>query len=206
MIYRVEMIDFSAYRFHSVIDLPPDYTVFDFTKGYDPVRPLESPFGIGRYDENRRGMYNAGLFNGEDPASARTIHMGIDIAAPVGFPVRAFFAGEVFMTGYNATEGDYGYTVITQHNLGGEALYALLGHLSKSSVTGKLPGQKFAAGEIIAWVGERHENGGWNPHLHFQLCLIKPEKCDLPGVVSASQRAAALKIYPDPRLVLGPLY
>jgi hypothetical protein len=29
---------------------------------------------------------------------------------------------------------------------------------------------------------------------------------DLPGAVSDADREAALAIYPDPRLVLGPLY
>jgi murein DD-endopeptidase MepM/ murein hydrolase activator NlpD len=200
------MIDFSAFRFYPVIRLPAQYEVFDFTQGYDPARSLASGFGIGRYDENRRGMYNSELFRDGPAESARTIHVGIDIAAPAGFPVQAFFAGEIFLTGYNGADGDYGYTVITRHELGGEPLYALHGHLSRRSVEENAPGRIFAAGETIAWLGERHENGGWNPHLHFQLCLVKPEKCDLPGAVSPSQREAALKIYPDPRLVLGPLY
>ena len=33
-----------------------------------------------------------------------------------------------------------------------------------------------------------------------------PEWEDLPGVVSNAKHAEALKIYPDPRQVLGPLY
>ena len=60
--------------------------------------------------------------------------------------------------------------------------------------------------EVIAWIGDRHENGGWNPHLHFQLSLVRPEVADLPGAVSDADRAHALTLYPDPRLVLGSLY
>jgi peptidoglycan LD-endopeptidase LytH len=198
------MIDFSAFRFHPVIQLPETYEIYDFTGGYDPNRVLQSPFGIGRYDEDRRGMYEAGLF--QDPSGARTIHMGIDIGAPAGTAVHAFFPGEIFLFGNNASHGDYGFTLITKHSLGGEPLYALFGHLSARSVEGKAKGQSFAAGEILAWVGDRQENGGWNPHLHFQLSLEAPEKCDLPGVVNQQQRAEAVKKYPDPRLVLGPLY
>lgn len=198
------MIDFSLYRFHPVVKLPPDYEVYDFTQGYDPKRSLSSAFGIGRYNEERRGMYTNELF--QEANGPRTIHMGIDIAAPVGFSVHAFYAGEIFLVGNNDAPGDYGHTVITKHELGNEVLYALHGHLAKKSIEARGPGQKFSAGEIIGWIGDRHENGGWNPHLHFQLCLEKPAKCDLPGVVSASQREAALKTYPDPRLVLGPLY
>lgn len=198
------MIDFSRFTYSPVIDLPPTYEVFDFTGGYDPARDLKGEFGIGRYNEDRRGMYETALFkSGEAP---RTIHVGIDIGAPVGTPVKAFFGGEIFLVGNNAAEGDYGHTVITRHVLGGQELFALHGHLGAASIALRAPGSKFSAGEVIAWVGDRHENGGWNPHLHFQLSLRRPEKCDMPGVVSPAQRKSALRLYPDPRLVLGALY
>jgi murein DD-endopeptidase MepM/ murein hydrolase activator NlpD len=149
-------------------------------------------------------MYDAALFQGGE--GPRTIHMGVDIGAPVGEPVHAFFEGEIFLVAYNAAEGDYGHTVITRHVFGGEELFALHGHLSGRSTRERPAGAKFRAGEVIAWVGDRHENGGWNPHLHFQLSLLRPEVCDMPGVVTPARRAEALRTYPDPRLVLGPLY
>jgi len=55
-------------------------------------------------------------------------------------------------------------------------------------------------------MGEKHENGGWEPHVHFQLSLIEPKVPDLPGVVRRADREQALVDYPDPRLVLGALY
>ena len=55
-------------------------------------------------------------------------------------------------------------------------------------------------------MGTREVNGGWNPHLHFQLSLLEPETHDLPGAVSVADRSWALRAFPDPRLVLGPLY
>ena len=55
-------------------------------------------------------------------------------------------------------------------------------------------------------IANESENGGWEPHLHFQLSIIEPETHDLPGVVSIQDSAIALKLYPDPRLVLGPIY
>jgi hypothetical protein len=198
------VIDFARHKFHPVIDLPPHYEVFDFTRGYDPNRELATGYGIGRYDEDRRGMYNSALF--QDSQGARTIHVGIDIGAPAGTPVRAFFDGEVFLTGYNGAEGDYGHTLITRHVLGGEELFALHGHLAERTTRERRVGDRFRAGDVIAWLGERQENGGWNPHLHFQLSFRRPDKCDMPGVVSPAQREEALRIYPDPRLVLGKLY
>lgn len=189
------------FRFASVITLPKDYEVYDFTKGYDPNRSMLSKFGIGKYNEVRQGMYTTELFAGN-----RNIHMGIDIAAPVGTPIMSFFEGEIFLFAYNAAPGDYGHTIITKHDLDGCEVYALYGHLNEASTKNKVIGQKISTGEVIAWVGDKHENGGWNPHLHFQLSLEKPEVCDMPGAVSQENLATALKIYPDPQRVLGKLY
>lgn len=195
------MIDFGKYAYHPVIHLPPDYEIYDFSGGYDPDRERTSAYGVGKYDERRKGMYVTEIFGG-----IRDVHVGIDIAAPPDTPVHAFFEGEYFLLGNNSQPGDYGYTLITLHRFGGKPLYVLHGHLSAKSLEGKSPGGKFAKGDVIAWVGDRSENGGWNPHLHFQLSYERPEKCDMPGVVSLADRERALRIYPDPRLVLGKLY
>lgn len=188
--------------FHPVIHLPADYEVYDFSGSYNPNRFLSSPFGIGRYNEKRPGMYKEEIFIKD----RRDIHMGIDIGCPVGTPVHAFADGEIFLFAYNPAPGDYGNTVITKHQVEGRALYALHGHLSGKSLEEKFAGQKIRAGETIAWVGDKHENGGWNPHLHFQLSVEKPETCDMPGVVSEADRERALAIYPDPQMILGKLY
>lgn len=196
------MIDFKNYKFSFVIDLPKDYEIYDFTKGYDENRLLKSPYGVGKYNEKRKDMYSGPLYDKEQ----RNIHVGIDIAAPVGTPVHACYDGEIYMTGYNSQVLDYGYTLITKHSFDGMDLYILHGHLSKKSIEGKIPGQKIKKGDVIAWIGEKSENGGWNPHLHFQLSYEKPEKCDMPGVVSEKNLSESLKKYPDPRLILGDLY
>lgn len=188
--------------FHPVIKLPSEYEIYDFSSGYDPNRVLSSPFGIGRYNEKRPGMYKDEIFL----VGRRDIHMGIDIGAPVGTAVHSFTEAELFLFGNNSAPGDYGYTLITKNHVDNEVLYALYGHLSAKSVEGKYSGQKLRSGEVIAWIGDKHENGGWNPHLHFQLSRLKPEVCDMPGVVSEEQREDALRIYPDPRTVLGPIY
>jgi peptidoglycan LD-endopeptidase LytH len=188
--------------YHPVIHLPAGYEIYDFTQGYDPNRSLQSPFGVGRYNEKRPGMYESDLFT----SSRRDIHVGIDIGAPIGTPVHAFEEGEVFLFACNSAPGDYGYTLITRHLVQNETLFALHGHLSAKSVDGKAPGQQIRRGEVIAWIGDKQENGGWNPHLHFQLSRVEPLVCDMPGVVSEEQLEDALRIYPDPRLVLGRLY
>lgn len=182
--------------------LPERCEVYDFTRGYDPERARESRWGVGRYDERRPGMYTAALF----VEGARDLHVGVDLAAPVGVAVHAFDDGVIHRFGVNPAPGDYGFTVITAHVYEGRALYALHGHLSARSIEGLREGRALRRGEVFAWIGDRHENGGWNPHLHFQLSWERPETHDLPGVVRFSERDEARERFPDPRGVLGPIY
>jgi murein DD-endopeptidase MepM/ murein hydrolase activator NlpD len=96
--------------------------------------------------------------------------------------------------------------IITKHIVGDTPIWALYGHLNSESISNKKIGQKVSRGEIICWMGDKEENGGWEPHLHFQLSIIEPKTHDMPGVVDPKDRAQALVNYPDPRLVLGPIY
>ena len=193
------MVDWISNDYHPVVDMPEEYTILDLSGG-SWGRP-ETEFSIGKYDEVRPNLYNTELFAGE-----RNVHMGIDIGGPAGTPCMAFMDGEISHFGYNPAAGDYGNVVITKHEIGGALVWALYGHLDAASIEGKRIGQKIEAGEVIAWFGDFDENGGWEPHLHFQLSLVEPENHDLPGVVASEDREKALRDYPDPRLVLGPLY
>ena len=186
-------------NFHSVVDLPKNYRVLDLTKNSWPS--IDDEYCIGKYDEVRPNMYKTSIFGG-----IRNIHVGIDIGGPVGTSCRAFEKGIISNFGYNPEPGDYGFVIITEHKISGVRVWALYGHLNSKSIDGKSIGQVIEKGEIIAWFGNESENGGWAPHLHFQLSLIEPETHDLPGVVSAEDRKKALETYPDPRLVLGSIY
>ena len=136
----------------------------------------------------------------------RGVQARLDLAAPAGEPVRAFCPGTIFRLGDNALPYDYGPTIITRHTWLGQTVYALHGHLSRESLQRWSPGDAFEAGEVLGHVGSREVNGGWNPHVHFQLSLLVPETHDLPGAVNVADRDWALSAFPDPRLVLGPLY
>jgi len=195
------MLRTDSVSFHPVIHLPDDYELYDFSAGYDPNRTLTHRYGVGKYDEVRPGMYKGAQFEG-----IRNIHVGIDIGCPAGEPVLAFYGGTIHKLGDNALPYDYGPTIITRHEWLGQVVYALHGHLSRTSLGRWREGDAFSAGAQLGTVGEAHENGGWNPHLHFQLSLVRPATHDLPGAVSAADRAQALRDYPDPRLVLGALY
>ncbi|MEM6313737.1 MAG: peptidoglycan DD-metalloendopeptidase family protein [Planctomycetota bacterium] len=190
--------------FHPVIHLPPVYDVYDFTDGYDPDRPRRD-YGIGRYDEVRPGMYTTEQFEAEH-GRVRNIHMGIDIGCPAGTPVHAFDAGTLILQRDNDQPGDYGPTIICEHVLDGQPIYVLLGHLARSSLQSRQIGTDFKRGDVLGHVGEKHENGGWNPHVHVQLAIDRPDVADLPGAVSADDRAEARRKFPDPLRILGPIY
>lgn len=193
-------MNFSNVKFDPVIHLPDDYAVLDFSKHKEASFP-KSQYSIGKYNEVRPHLYQAEQYEG-----GRNIHMGVDIGGPVGTPVHAFYSGEIFLFGYNDLPLDYGHTLVTKHHIEETELYVLWGHLSKESLKNKEVGQSFQQGDVLGWLGGHEENGGWPPHLHFQLSLKKPTAPDLPGVVSSEDLEEALKVYPDPRLILGPLY
>lgn len=170
-------------------------------------------YSIGRYDENRISMYTSEHFQNttnkiDGFGGQRTVHLGIDLDGPAGSKVYSFTDGVVHSVGYNEEHGDYGYVIVIQHALpSGKDIWALYGHLDRSTVHGTLPGMKVRKGAVIGRVGDCHENGGWEaPHVHFQISLRPPETHDMPGASSMEDRPKALLQYPDPRLILGPLH
>jgi murein DD-endopeptidase MepM/ murein hydrolase activator NlpD len=199
--------------FHPIVKLPTQYWVFDFTKGVESDWQCPLDYQIGRYDEHRPGMYTTEIFSGE-----RDLHVGLDIGAPVDTEVFCFADGMVFSKGVNPEAGSYGPTIITQHELqlpisvGSNELtelckfWVLHGHLSTKSLDMVEVGDTVSRGQLIATIGDEHENGGWPPHIHIQISLAEPVDNDLPGVVKLSERAEALETYLDPRLIVGQIY
>jgi 4-aminobutyrate aminotransferase-like enzyme/Ser/Thr protein kinase RdoA (MazF antagonist) len=160
---------------------------------------------IGRYDEPRL-LYSSPLFAAEGPLEERrTIHLGVDIFADAGTTVYAPIAGTIHAFAYNGAALDYGGVIILRHTTDdGTPFFSLYGHLSRASLDGLVAGRTVGAGEALASLGTPDENGGWTPHLHFQLFTdLLDLGTDVPGVARASQRAAWRSICPDPNLVVG---
>jgi len=132
-------------------------------------------YDVGRYDEDRRGMYTSDLFGSSDDdenSSRRTVHVGLDIGAPVNTNVYAFTEGKIHSVGYNSDLGDYGHVIVIAHTLqNGKIVYALYGHLSAKSITGKYVGQAIKRGQLIGSLGNTAENGGWTGMFYLRICL-----------------------------------
>jgi 4-aminobutyrate aminotransferase-like enzyme/Ser/Thr protein kinase RdoA (MazF antagonist) len=162
--------------------------------------------GIGRYDEARY-FYTVPAFAAGDKVTDeyRTIHLGIDLFAPAGTPVYTPLAGRVVAFADNDAPQDNGPVIVLEH--AGEnhpTFYTLYGHLSRSSLERLEIGTEISRGEWLAAIGVSDANGGWTPHLHFQVITDLLELgTDFPRGAQPSQRKVWTSLCPDPNLILG---
>ena len=158
-------------------------------------------FGIGGYMEERI-IYQQPLFN-QEKAIARSIHLGVDVWAGANTAVYSPLNGQIYSLKDNNNAGDYGPTIIVEHNLDGLCLYSLYGHISRKSLVGIHPGDFIQKGERIGWLGSPAENGNWPPHLHFQLMFdMEGRMGDYPGVCSKEDVGHYRLNVPNPQLIL----
>ena len=161
---------------------------------------------IGRYDEARL-LYNSPLFGADASPleERRTIHLAMDLFADPGTSMHAPLDGIIHTLANNAAHLDYGPLAILQHDAGDAgAFFTLYGHLDKKWLARLKIGQRIARGEKFARIGTCEENGGWPPHLHFQIILdLLDLDANFPGVAYASQRAVWTNLSPDPNLLIG---
>lgn len=139
------------------------------------------PRGPGRLESSVLGALPATAQVGKAPASVRRApgqlqwplrgvlyarfgrkgkspHDGIDLAAPVGTPVRTAAEGSVLFAG---PQQGYGLLVIIEHHQGLVTVYAHNRDLRVRT------GQQVRDGQVIATVGESGKTSG--PHLHFEV-------------------------------------
>lgn len=104
---------------------------------------------------DRQGIITRGQVN---PGLDDETHSGLDIAVPVGTPIRASGGGVVTEVGDDA---EYGQYVMLTHP---EQYRSLYGHASRLLV---VLGDTVAAGQVIALAGSTGRSTG--PHLHFEI-------------------------------------
>ncbi|QCR22928.1 peptidoglycan DD-metalloendopeptidase family protein [Pontibacter sp. SGAir0037] len=158
--------------------------------------------GIGGYLEDRSIYSRSKHFS--TPAANRNLHLGIDIWMEAGTPIFTPLDATVHSFQNNDHFGDYGPTIILQHELHSRTFYTLYGHLSRTSLSGlEEVGKPFKKGDQIASLGPYPENGNWPPHLHFQIIGDMGGKSgDFPGVALSSDKAFYEALCPNPNLIL----
>lgn len=159
-------------------------------------------YGLGAYGE-KRTVYQTDQFADAASPERRVMHTGIDVFAAAGTPVYAPLAGRVLSVVYNADPLDYGHTLILQHDAEGVPFYTLYGHLGGSLPRLLSVGDTVLPGQVIAHLGDWHENGGWAPHIHFQIMTDMLEQSgNFFGVGHESIWAVWQSICIDPNLIL----
>ena len=92
-------------------------------------------------------------------------HNGIDIAVPIGTPIKAIADGTVVVVGPSS---GYGKVVVIEHYLNKQVLTSEYGHISKWFVN---KNQTVKQGQIIAYSG--NEGYSFGPHLHLTIRIGK---------------------------------
>jgi murein DD-endopeptidase MepM/ murein hydrolase activator NlpD len=127
-----------------------------------PLPAVRAPVGTDGFEVGLwpvAGRVSSAYGQRRHPIKKRSLfHHGLDLAAPVGTPIRAVAAGRVSFSGW---AGGYGNRVDVDHGAGWTTRYA---HAQTRVVQ---VGQRVQAGETLASVGSTGLSTG--PHLHFEI-------------------------------------
>ncbi len=182
----------------SKLDSAEDYSVFiqnhlDFNKG---------KIAFGGYIEKRNLYKRSSVFNAEN-SDERNIHIGLDLWINNSASVHAALNGTIHSLQNNTALGDYGPTIIIQHQIKDFIFHTLYGHLSEESLIDKQIGNTVCKGEQIGNLGLPPINGDYAPHLHFQIIIDMENKFgDYPGVCSSKMLDFYSANCPDPDVLL----
>ncbi|UUW07741.1 peptidoglycan DD-metalloendopeptidase family protein [Flavobacterium plurextorum] len=168
----------------------------------DYLKANNSEVAYGGYIEGRSLYKRSSIFR-NDSIPERNIHIGLDLWTKEGTAVLAPLDGKVHSFKNNAGLGDYGPTIILEHEIESEIFYTLYGHLSLESIENLTVGAVFIKGEQIASLGNSFINGDYAPHVHFQIIRnLGNYWGDYPGVCNTNDLNFYIENCPDPNLLL----
>jgi len=160
------------------------------------------------YWKEPRLIYTASDFreSAEKTSARRTVHLGIDIFATENSLLFAPLDGVVHMVENRLSEQDYGGIAVLHHETDdGDFLYTIYGHLAPEIVDRLSPGDSVKKGEAFARMGATSVNGGWAPHVHFQLalCIEGMKEDGWPGVADPDDVVFMTALCPNPAAFLN---
>ncbi|KIC36323.1 aminotransferase class III-fold pyridoxal phosphate-dependent enzyme [Leisingera sp. ANG-M7] len=161
---------------------------------------------LGYYHEPRLIYTDAAFSRGPWKASnRRTVHLAVDAFARAGTAMFAPLRGEVVVAEYRSGHLDYGGVIILRHETpGGDSFFTLYGHLDPEFLDRLKPGDTVEKGEEFCRLGDASQNGGWAPHVHFQLALTTDGiEADWPGVGDPDEMYLWRALCPNPAALLN---
>lgn len=161
---------------------------------------------LGYYNEPRLIYTEAGFRKGRWKASdRRTVHLAVDVFAPAGTVLHAPLSARVEAVENRAAHLDYGGVVILHHETPeGDSFYTLYGHLDPEVCERLQPGDPVAQGASFARLGDASQNGGWAPHVHFQMAMTTDGlEQDWPGVGDPDEMDLWHAVCPNPAALLN---
>ena len=162
----------------------------------------QAKIAYGGYNEVRNLYKRSTIFNNSN-SNERNIHIGLDLWINEPAPIYAVLDGKIHSFQNNDALGDYGPTIILEHEINGFHFHTLYGHLSLDSLIHKKVGDFVQKGTQIATLGLPPINGDYAPHLHFQIIINMENKIgDYPGVCNKDDLDYYLHNCPDPNLLL----
>ncbi len=166
----------------------------------------EGRIWLGHYHEPRLIYAEPGFRKGPWKASdRRTVHLAVDAFAPAGTALHAPLDATVHVVEDRPYHLDYGGVVILRHETPeGDAFFTLYGHLDPECCGRLTPGDRVVKGEAFCRLGDMYQNGGWSPHVHFQLALsVEGIGADWPGVGDPDEMYMWRGFCPNPAALLN---
>ncbi|QPC90579.1 aminotransferase class III-fold pyridoxal phosphate-dependent enzyme [Mesorhizobium sp. INR15] len=161
--------------------------------------------GIGPWGEERT-VYTSDIFWSRFVEGARRgHHLGLDLFMPAGTRLYTPLAATVRSVEIEEDPLGYGGLVALEHAPPGcPPFVTLWGHLAHEASRRLKPGDRLEAGALVGEMGTATENGGWAPHLHFQISTdAKLAARDILGVGEERYLDVWKELFPDAAELAG---
>ncbi|QND57026.1 aminotransferase class III-fold pyridoxal phosphate-dependent enzyme [Mesorhizobium huakuii] len=155
--------------------------------------------GIGPWGEART-VYTSDIFQSRFVEGARRAnHLGLDLFMPAGTRLYTPLAATVRSVEIEGDPLGYGCLVALEHRPQGcPPFVTLWGHMAHEAGRRLKAGDYLEAGALVGEMGTPVENGGWAPHLHFQISTDTSLAArDILGVGEERYLAVWKELFPD---------